>query len=151
MQGAGTIPVCLAVAAMLPLASLAQDTTTPPTIECEMGFETLRAEAKARPGAQAGESQGFEIVRLAQPEQWRAEISFTTSWHPAHPAVALRTLRKQVTGVWTADSKVCGYGDQAQFSALVAEMKAGDKALTDASRDEVEQRKGARSPLAPPH
>jgi len=142
--------VCLA-AATLPSASQAQQPATPPTIECEKGFESLHAEARALAGAEAAESQGFEVIRVAQPELWRTEISFTTSWHPAHPAVALRTLRKQVTGVWTADSKVCGYGDQAQFSALVADMKAGDKALTDASRDEVEQRKGARSPLAPPH
>jgi len=142
--------VCLA-AAMLSVASQAQEPAAPPTIECERGFEGLRAEARALAGAETAEDQGFEIIRLAQPELWRAEISFTSAWHPAHPAVTLRTLRKQVTGVWTADSKACGYGDQAQFSALVAEMKAGDKALTDASRDEVEQRKGARSPLAPPH
>jgi len=148
MRGARATAVCLA-AAMLPLASQAQEPASPPTIECERGFEGLRAEAKARPGAEAAESQGFEIIRLAQPELWRAEISFTTSWHPAHPAVALRTLRKQVTGVWTADSKVCGYGDQAQFSALVAEMKAGDKELTDASREAAEREKAQRSPLAP--
>jgi len=151
MHGARTAFWLVLGGAMLPSAAHAQEAAAPPKIECEHGFEGLRAEARALAGAEAIESQGFEVVRVAQPGLWRAEISFTTSWHPAHPAVALRTLRKQVTGVWTADSKVCGYGDQAQFSALVAEMKAGDKALTDASRDEVEQRKGARSPLAPPH
>ena len=45
----------------------------------------------------------------------------------------------------------CGYGDQGQFAALVELMKAGDKALTDASRAEVERQKASRSPLAPPH
>jgi len=135
--------------ATLPFAAHAQEVTPPPKIECERGFEGLRADAKALAGAEAAESQGFEVIRVAQPELWRAEISFTTSWHPAHPAVTLRTLRKQVTGVWTADSKVCGYGDQAQFSALVADMKAGDKALTDASRETAEREKAQRSPLAP--
>jgi len=60
----------------------------------------------------------------------------------------MRTLRKQVTGVWTADSKTCGYGNQQQFSNLVDDMKASDKALTEASRAEVERKKRERSPLA---
>jgi hypothetical protein len=61
----------------------------------------------------------------------------------------MRTFRKQVTGVWTAQSKVCGYGNADQLMALMAEMKSGDKKLTDASRDEVERAKQSRSPLAP--
>ncbi|MCZ7596086.1 MAG: hypothetical protein M5U16_15235 [Hyphomicrobium sp.] len=68
---------------------------------------------------------------------------------PGISAVAMRTLRKQVTGVWTAESKACGYGDQAQFAGLVEDMKASDKQLTDASRAEVERRKQSQSPLAP--
>jgi hypothetical protein len=61
----------------------------------------------------------------------------------------MRTFRKQVTGVWTAQSKSCGYGNQDQFAALVVQMKAGDKSLTDASRAEVERGKQSLSPLAP--
>jgi nucleoid-associated protein YejK len=62
----------------------------------------------------------------------------------------LRKFVKQVTGVWTAQSKACGYGDQSQYSTLLTEMKATDKALTDASRAEVEKKKKALSPLGAP-
>ena len=122
----------------------------PPTIDCSLGFDGLKATAQSLPGAHITEDGGFEVVTVEAPDAWRVEIAFTNSWHAAHPAVTLRTLRKQVTGVWTADSKSCGYGDQAQFVALVADMKARDKALTDASRAEIEQRKQSQSPLAPP-
>ena len=129
-------------------AAGAQDAA--PTLECSRGFDALKTEAQSLPGAQAGEREGFEIVAQEAPGAWRAEFFFTTGWHPAYPAVALRTQRKQVTGVWTADSKVCGYGSSAQTSALADEMKAGDKALTDASRAEVERKKSSRSPLSVP-
>ncbi len=52
--------------------------------------------------------------------------------------------------VWRAESTVGGYGSSAQTSALADEMKTGDKALTDASRAEVERKKSSRSPLSPP-
>lgn len=134
---------------MVPAAVLAQE-AKPPTIDCAIGFDGLRTAAMALPGAQVSKVDGFETVTLARPEAWRVEFFFTTGWHPAYPAVALRTQRKQVTGVWTSESKSCGYGDQAQFSALVDDMKAADKALTDASRAEVARKKRERSPLAPP-
>lgn len=129
-------------------AAGAQD--APPTLECSRGFDAIKTEAQSLPGAQASERDGFEVVTQEAPDAWHAEFFFTTGWHPAHPAVALRTQRKQVTGVWTADSKVCGYGSSAQTSALADEMKAGDKALTDASRAEVEREKSAKSPLSVP-
>jgi hypothetical protein len=132
---------------MLPAAAVAQG-TSPPTIDCSVGFDALKAAALALPGAQASEVGGFDMVTQALPEVWRVEIFFTTRWHPANPAVAIRTLRKQPTGVWTADSKACGYGDQVQFSGLVDDMKKSDKELTDASRAEVEKKKRERSPLA---
>jgi hypothetical protein len=129
-------------------AAGAQDAA--PTLECSRGFDAIKTDAQALPGAQVNEHEGFEIFTQAAPGAWRAEFFFTTGWHPAYPAVALRTQRKQVTGVWTADSKVCGYGSSAQTSALADEMKTGDKALTDASRAEVERKKSSRSPLSPP-
>jgi hypothetical protein len=141
-------------AAAVAQAAMAQGQTAPengpPTIECTVGFEGLKTAALALPGAQASQESGFDKVTQMMPEAWRVEIFVTTRWHPAYPAVAIRTLRKQVTGVWTADSKACGYGDQAQFASLVDDMKTSDKALTDASRAEVARRKAAKSPLAVP-
>jgi hypothetical protein len=122
----------------------------PPVLDCSVGFDGLRSNISALPGAQAGEGGGFDVVMHSAPDVWRTETSFTTRWHPAHPAVTMRTFRKQVTGVWTAESRSCGYGDQGQFVALVEQMKAGDKAMTDASRAEVERQKQSKSPLAPP-
>ena len=136
--------------AMMPAAAVAQ-TAGPPTIDCAVGFEALRSAAQDLPGAERREDGGFETLTLSQPDAWRVEYGITTRWHPAYPAVTLRTFRKQVTGVWTAESKSCGYGDQGQFAALVENMKAGDKELTDASRAEVEREKTRRSPLTPPH
>lgn len=136
-----------------PMAAAAQATPaqldSPPTIDCTVGFDGLKTAALALPGAQASEVGGFDLVAQERAETWRVEFFFTTRWHPAYPAVALRTLRKQVTGVWTADSKACGYGDQEQFAVLVDDMKSSDKALTDASRAEVERKKRSRSPLSP--
>jgi hypothetical protein len=134
--------------AMMPAAAIAQS-AAPPTIDCALGFQALRTAAQALAGAEHGDDGGFEVVTLAQPETWRVAYGFTTRWHPAYPAVTLRTFRKQVTGVWTAESKACGYGDQGQFAALMAEMKSGDKKLTDDSRAEVERGKQGLSPLAP--
>jgi hypothetical protein len=131
-----------------PAAAVAQS-TNPPTLDCSLGFPALQATALSLPGAERGEDGGFETVKLSPPDTWRVEYAFTTSWHPAYPAVTLRTFYKQVTGVWTAQSKGCGYGDQGQFTALMADMKSGDKKLTDASRAEVERGKQSLSPLAP--
>jgi hypothetical protein len=138
--------VCLA-GLIAPAAAFAQP--APPTLDCNLGFTALQAQAQALPGAQLTQRDGFEIVTQAAPDLWRVEFFFTTSWHPAQPAAAVRTFRKQVTGVWTAESKACGYyGNQQQFAALVDDLKAGDKELTDASRAEVERNKRERSPLA---
>jgi hypothetical protein len=131
-----------------PAAAVAQ---TLPTLDCTVDFVSLQAVVQALPGAERGEKGGFATVKLAEPDVWRVEYGFTTRWHPAYPAATLRTFRKQVTGVWTAESKSCGYGDQGQFAALVEQMKSGDKALTDASRAEVERQNASKSPLAPPH
>ena len=131
-----------------PAVAVAQ---TLPTLDCAVDFVSLQAVVQALPGAERGEEGGFATVKLAEPDVWRVEYGFTTRWHPAYPAATMRTFRKQVTGVWTAESKSCGYGDQGQFAALVELMKAGDKALTDASRAEVERQKASKSPLAPPH
>ena len=133
-----------------PAAAVAQ-TVNLPTLDCTVDFASLQAVVQALPGAQRGEDGGFVTVKLAEPDVWRVEYGFTTRWHPAYPAATMRTFRKQVTGVWTAQSKVCGYGNADQLSALMAEMKSGDKKLTDASRDEVERGKQSRSPLAPAH
>jgi hypothetical protein len=131
----------------------AADTSQAPTLDCTLGFEGLRAMAQALPGAQTGQWNGFDIVGATAPEPdtWRIEIAFTSPGHAAHPAVMLRTLRKQVTGVWTAQSKGCGYGDRGQFTALMADMKAGDTEMTNESREAVEREKQGQSPLAPPH
>ena len=64
---------------------------------------------------------------------------------------ALRTTSFLNTcGVWTSQSKGCGYGDRVQFEAAMADMKSADTALTNASRDEVERKKQDQSPLATP-
>lgn len=138
----------LLVGVIAPAAAMAQ-AASPPTIECSLGFEALKAQVHALPGALVSEDGGFEVVTVEAPDTWRAQISFTTRWHPAYPAATLRTFRKQVTGVWTADSKSCGYGDQVQFTALVEAMKADDKRLTEQSRADVERQKKSLSPLAP--
>jgi hypothetical protein len=136
------------IGALAPSAAAAQ-TATPPTLDCGLGFDGLRAMAQTLPGAQAGQWRGFDVVGIAQPDTWKVEMAFTTPGHAAHPAVILRTLRKQVTDVWTADSKGCGYGDRSQFAILMADMKSGDTELTNASRHEVERKKQDQSPLSP--
>ena len=106
----------------------------------------MRLEARALAGAQTVEDRGFEVVRLTMPESWRVEISFTTPWHLAHPPATLRTSRKQVTGVWTSESKGCGYGDRGAFASLMADLKASDTQLTNASRRDVQHKRESRSP-----
>ena len=133
--------------ALIPATAAAQG-PAPPTLDCALGFEALRAEAHALPGAVHEQAGGYEIVKLAA-GSWSVQISFTLPGHPAHPAAMVRTLRRQVTDVWTADSKGCGYGDRSQFTILMADMKSGDTELTNASRAEVERRKQGASPLAP--
>lgn len=121
----------------------------PPVLDCELGYEGLRFYAQSLPGAETGNEDGFDFVTVSEPQRWIARIFITTAEHPAHPAVTERTQRKQVTDVWTADSKGCGYGNSDQFAQLMSDMKAGDTALTNASRAEVEERKRKTSPLAP--
>lgn len=140
--------VWLIGAALAPTTAAAQ-TAAPPTLDCTLGFDALLAAARWLPGAQVGQDGSFDVVTLSAPDTWSVRISFTAPGHPAHPAATLRTLRKQVTGVWTADSKGCGYGNQSQFVALMADMKSEDIEQTNVSRAEVERRKGEQSPLAP--
>lgn len=137
----------LAIGALAPVIAAADPAPSPPTLDCALGFAGLRAQAEALSGAAWSQEGGYDIAVLSAPDVWRAQIAFTTPGHPAHPAVTIRTLRKQVTEVWTADSKGCGYGNQSQFAILMADMKSGDTELTNASRHEVEQRKQGLSPL----
>ena len=121
----------------------------PPNLDCELGYEGLRFYATALPGAETGHEGGFDFVTVSEPDLWIARIFITTESHPAHPAVVQRTQRKQVTDVWTADSKGCGFGNSGQFTILMNDMKSGDTELTNASRVEVEERKRQQSPLTP--
>src|SRR5690606_6519219 len=93
------------------------------------------------PGAQRESGDGRDVVTFANPDVWRVEIRFTMPGEPAHPTVTLRKFVKQVTGVWTAQSKACGYGDRTQFDALMAALKAEDARLTNTSREDAERRK----------
>jgi hypothetical protein len=140
--------VLLLVGTMCPSLATAE-TASAPTLDCALGFQGLQATAEMLAGAEWREEGGYHIATLAEPDTWRAQIFFTQPGHPAHPAVTLRTSRKQVTGVWTADSKGCGYGKQDAFVELMADMKSGDTELTNASRVEVERGKQNQSPLAP--
>lgn len=140
--------------ALVAIATAAGATSTgaqdaPPKLDCAVGFDGLRAAVQTLPGAKLSQDGPFDLVTLGVPEVWKADIAFTTPLHAAHPAITQRTFIKQVTGVWTAQSKVCGYGNSVAFEELTISMKAGDTALTNASRDEVERAKQERSPLAP--
>jgi hypothetical protein len=121
----------------------------PPTIDCALGFDGLREMATWLPGVQWTQEGGYDIATLSVPDTWTAQIAFTAPGLLAHPAVTLRTRRKQVTEVWTADSKGCGYGDKSQFAILMADMKSGDTELTSASRVEGERKRQSQPPLAP--
>lgn len=140
----------LALVALGPCHALSEPAPAPPDLDCSMGFEALRNWAAWVPGAEQVNGSNPNIVTVTQPDVWRVEITFTGSGEAAHPAVTLRKFVKQVTGVWTAQSKVCGYGNQVDFAALVAAAKAEDSRLTNASRDEIEQKKKALSPLGSP-
>lgn len=137
------------LAALLPGVVLAQ-ATAPPDLDCSIGFEGLRSSTAALPGAKAGNDGRFDLVTLLAPDTWKVEFAFTAPGQAAHPAVTLRTFLKQVTGVWTAQSKGCSYGDARQFAALMADMKQRDSDLTNASRAEVERKKQDASPLGTP-
>lgn len=138
----------LALASALLVAPAAVH-AAPPNLDCELGYEGLRFYAQALPGAETGNEGGFDFVTVSEPDRWIARIFITTPSHAAHPAVVQRTQRKQVTDVWTADSKGCGFGNSGQFAILMNDMKSGDTELTNASRVEVEERRREKSPLAP--
>ena len=121
-----------------------------PDLDCSMGFDGLHKWAAWLPGAQPVNTGGQEIFTVSEPDVWRVEITFSEQGQPAHPAVVLRKFVKQVTGIWTAQSKVCGYGNKEQFAALMAAMKAEDSRLTNASRAEAEQKNKELSPLGAP-
>jgi hypothetical protein len=143
----GTAAFCFAC--LLIPAAFAGQTSQPPTLDCALGFAGLRSQVFALPGIQQAQENGFDVVTLSEPDAWRVQIAFTQAGHPAHPATMIRTFRKQVTGVWTAESKGCGFGNPGQFAALMADMKSEDTRLTNASRAEVERQKQEQSPLAP--
>ncbi len=144
------LATALAVIALWSCQALAEPAPPAPDLDCSKGFEALRNWAAWLPGAQRTNSDGRDVVTVSAPGVWRVEITFTEPGQTAHPAVVLRKFIKQVTGVWTAQSKVCGYGNQAQFAELMAEMKAEDSRLTNVSRAEVEQKKKELSPLGSP-
>ena len=137
--------IALAAMALFPAAAAA----SPPDLDCQLGFDALKFYAQSLPGAEKAHEGGFDIVTLAEPEKWKAYIYITTPAHAAHPAIVQRTRRKQVTEVWTADSKGCGFGKSDQFTILMDDMKSGDTELTNASRVEVEKRKQSKPLLAP--
>lgn len=139
----------LIVAALWPGAALAQ-TPAPPDLDCSGGFDGLRASTAALPGAKTGNDGRFDLVTLLEPDVWKVEFAFTAPGQAAHPAVTLRTFLKQVTGVWTAQSKGCSFGDERQFAALMTDMKKRDSELTNVSRAEVERKKQEASPLGTP-
>ena len=140
--------MALAMIALGPCVARSQPAA--PDLDCTMGFEGLHNWAAWLPGAQPAGAGGEEVITLAEPDVWRVEVRFTQPGQTAHPAVTLRKFVKQVTGVWTAQSKGCGFGNQGQFLDLMASMKAADKTLTDASRDEAERQKKELSPLGTP-
>lgn len=138
----------LFTAALLAPAVARADAEPPPTLDCAITFDAARAYAAGLPGSTTVTGlPGYDTITTGVDDTWQADFLFTQPGHPAHPAVTLRTRRKQVTGVWTAESKGCGYGDQAQFVALMADMKAEDSRLTNASRADVEKAKQSRAPL----
>ncbi len=134
---------------LLPCAALAEP-AVPPDLDCKIGFEALRSWAAWLPDAKRTTDGARDVIVVAEPEVWRVEITFTAPGEVGHPAVVLRKFVKQVTNVWTAQSKVCGFGNQADFATLVAAAKAEDSRLTNASRDEAERQKREQSPLGGP-
>lgn len=118
----------------------------PPDLDCGLGFDGLQSFAALLPGAVRGDAGNSVSVAASEPDTWRAEFAFSNPGEAAHPVATMRTFIKQVTGVWTAQSKGCGFGDRAAFVAVMADMKATDKQLTDASRADAERLKPS-SPL----
>lgn len=144
---AGIVTAVITAALLSSTAARAAD-EPPPTLDCAMTFDGARAYAASLPGSTTVTGiPGYDTITTGLDDAWQADFLFTQPGHSAHPAVTLRTRRKQVTGVWTSESKGCGYGDQAQFVALMADMKAEDTRLTNASRADVEKLKQSRSPL----
>jgi hypothetical protein len=146
---APTLRMALAAVALIPCQALAEPAAAP-DIDCKIGLEALHNWAAWLPGAKHVNAGGRDVIALEEPDVWRVEITFTAPGEIGHPAVILRKFVKQVTGVWTAQSKSCGYGNQAQYMALVDAMKAEDTKLTNASRAEVERQKREQSPLGGP-
>jgi hypothetical protein len=142
--------IAFALALLVSWPAFADPAPPPPDLDCRMGLAALQNWASWIPGAQRTTVDGHDVIAMADPEVWRVEITFTQPGQIAHPAVILRKFVKQVTGVWTAQSKACGYGNQAEFADLLNDMKATDKRLTDASRAEAEQHKREQSPLGGP-
>ncbi len=140
----------LAMVALAPCHAYSQPAPTPPDLDCSLGFEALRNWATWLPGAERASTGNRDVTIVAHPDVWRVEITFTNPGQTAHPTVVLRKFVKQVTGVWTAQSKACGFGDPASFSELLAETKAEDSRLTNLSRAEVEEQKRKLSPLGSP-
>jgi hypothetical protein len=141
--------VALLTGVMIPVGTAAQDSAAP-TIDCVLGYEGLEAQVRSLQGALLIDGPMGLTATLEEPDRWRVEFRFSAPSDPAHPAVTLRTLRKQVTGVWTSESKGCGYGSRSQFVALMAGMKSEDIELTSVSRAEVERQRREQSPLAAP-
>lgn len=127
--------------------AFAQDAA--PDLDCSAGFEGVRSAVAALPGATPVNDERFDVVSVLSADAWKVDFAFTRPGQAAHPAVTLRTFKKQVTGVWTAQSKGCGFGDDRQFAALMADMKQRDTELTNASRAAVDTAKQEQSPLAP--
>ena len=142
--------LAVAIGLLCPAAAGAQSGGAP-TLDCALGYAGLQSSMQALPGAKAERRGDLDVVTLSVPDTWSIEVVFTAPGTPAHPAVMMRTRYMQVTGVWTSQSKGCGYGDRVQFEAAMADMKAADTALTNASRDEVERKKQDQSPLATPN
>jgi hypothetical protein len=140
----------LALIALWAGPALSDPAPSPPDLDCHLSFKALQDWAAWLPGVTRQPGKNGEVFTVSDPDVWRVEMTFTKPGDVAHPAVVLRKFVKQVTGVWTAQSKACGYGDQSQLSELLTEIRAADKALTDASRAEVEQKKKELSPLGSP-
>jgi hypothetical protein len=141
--------VMLALIAFASCRAFADPAPPPPDLDCSKGFAALRSWAAWLPGAERTTRDGRDVISVSDPTVWRVEITFTSPGEPGHPAIILRKFLKQVTGVWTAQSKACSFGDKAQFEALLAQIKSEDTRLTNASRDEVARQRREQSPLSP--
>lgn len=132
------------IAALVPSCMALAD--APPQLDCGLGFDGTRAAVAQMPGAVPAEAAGFQTVAVENGNVWMVEYAFTTPEHPAHPAIVMRTMIRQVTEVWTSQSKGCGFGDASAFASLMAAEKTRDSELTNASRAKAERNK-QKSPL----